>query len=60
MGKEKEVVVKILDSYDEISQIREEDEKIFFSINNMEFLFSYTDIDNKTDMPVIMIRNEKK
>lgn len=59
MGKEKEIVIDILSSYDKISQIREEDEKIFFSIDNMDFLFCYTTIDNKTEMPQIMIKNEK-
>lgn len=60
MGKEKEIVKGILLSYDEISSVREEDEKIFFSINNMEFLFVYTRIDNKTNRPMIMIRNEER
>lgn len=60
MDKEKEIVKKILSSYDEIERIREEDEKIFFSINSMEFLFCYTDIDNKIDMPSIMVKNQKK
>ena len=60
MGKEKEIVKGILLSYDEISSVREEDEKIFFSINNMEFLFVYTHIDNKTNRPMIMIRNEER
>lgn len=60
LGKEKEIVKGILLSYDEISSVREEDEKIFFSINNMEFLFVYTHIDNKTNRPMIMIRNEER
>ena len=60
MGKEKEIVKDILMSYDEISQVREEDEKIFFSINNMEFVFGYIRIENKTDKPEIMIRNDEK
>lgn len=60
MGREKDIVKDILLSYDEISNVREEDEKIFFSINNMEFIFVYTRLDNKTDRPIIMIRNEKR
>jgi len=60
LGKEKEIVKDILMSYDEISQVREEDEKIFFSINNMEFVFGYIRIENKTDKPEIMIRNDEK
>ena len=60
MGREKEIVKDILMSYVEIADVREEDEKIFFSINNMEFLFVYTRMDNKTDRPIIMIRNEKR
>ena len=60
MDEEKEIVKDILMSYAEISSVREEDEKIFFSINNMEFIFRYTQLESKTDMPMIMIRNEKK
>lgn len=60
MGKEKEIVKGILLSYDEISNVREEDEKIFFSINNMEFVFGYISIENKTNRPEIMIRNDEK
>lgn len=60
MDKEKEIVIEILMTYEEITDVREEDEKIFFSINDMEFIFLYTRIENRTNMPSIMIKDEQK
>jgi len=57
---EKEIVKQMLDSYDEVSVIGEDDDIIFFLLKGKEYGFWYSTIEDATGSPIILVKNEDK
>lgn len=60
MDREKEIVKQILETYDEISSIIEDGEKIKFIIQEKEYWFWYPSMNSPTESPMILVKNEEK
>jgi len=58
--KEKQIVKQILETYDEISCVIEDGEKIKFIMQEKEYWFWYPSMDNPTESPMILVKNEEK
>ena len=56
---EKEIVKQILDSYDEITVINEEDDIVFFKLIEKEYGFLYSLKESSAERPLILVKNEK-
>lgn len=54
----KEIVSKILDSYEEITITDEQEDIVFFEMQGKEYGCWYPEIDQNTNSPFILIKNE--
>lgn len=54
----KKVVFRILDSYEEITIIEQQDDVVFFEIGGKEYGCYYPEIDQDTSSPFILVKND--
>lgn len=54
----RKVVLRILDSYEEITITDQQDDFVFFEIGGKEYIFWYPERDQDTSSPVIFVKND--
>ena len=52
------MVFRILDSYEEITIIEQQDDVVFFEIGGKEYGCYYPEIDQDTSSPFILVKND--